>query len=157
MALICFSVINKPVVNFCQLSTGFPPHTYEVGHTRGVFLAPGDTVIPPDIRGPIILLLHLASRETLDRLSWRETATWPPRTQGWCQRRGWKATWVSDRVQAEGQQSTGRARAQCSRLTWCHRSSHLDRAPQSSPGTQWEWSCTGKKTLSLRWFYWLWS
>lgn len=93
-ALICFSVINKPVVIFRWLSMGFPPHVWRQTH-EGCIYSPGRYCDPPDIRGQIILLLHLGSCETLDKLS-----------------RSWKATRVSDRVQAECQQRTGRARPQ---------------------------------------------
>lgn len=85
-AHICFSVINKPVANLGCPSAGFLL-THVLGQTHvGYIFSSRRYCDPPDIRGPIILLLHLASRETLDRLSWRETVAW------W----GWKATRVTE-------------------------------------------------------------
>lgn len=83
-----FSITNKLVV-ICWLFTGFPPHVRRQTH-RCIYSS-GRYCDPPDIRGQIILLLHLASCETQDKLSWSV-----------------KAIRVSDRVQAECQQSAGR-------------------------------------------------
>lgn len=77
MALICFSVINKPVVIFRRPSAGFPPHIWRRTHEVCIYSS-GRYCDRPDITGQIILLLHLASRETQDRLSRSETASQPP-------------------------------------------------------------------------------
>lgn len=103
-ALIFFSVINKPVVIFSWLSTGFPPHVWRQTH-KGCIYSSGRYCDPPDIRGEIILLLHLASCETLDKLS-----------------RSWKATRVSD---SESRQSASRAQDEPGHRERCHHCSHL--------------------------------